>query len=45
VKKDVIYSPTSGMAEFRIPLTERYVLEHQAELEQRAHESPKQRRR
>jgi AAA ATPase domain len=45
VKKDVIYSPTSGMAEFRIPLTERYVLQHKTELERRARESRVQRRR
>jgi hypothetical protein len=42
VKKDVIYSP---MAEFRIPLTERYVLRHKAALERRARESRIQRRR
>jgi hypothetical protein len=45
VKKDVIYSPMSGMAEFRIPLTERYVLRHKTELERRARESRVQRRR
>ncbi|MDQ6941072.1 MAG: ATP-binding protein [Candidatus Eremiobacteraeota bacterium] len=44
VKKDVIYSPMSGMAEFRIPLTERYVLRHKTELERRARESRIQRR-
>jgi hypothetical protein len=45
VRKDVIYSPASGMAEFRIPLTERYVLQHKADLERRAQESRVQRRR
>jgi len=44
-KKDVIYSPASGMAEFRIPLTERYVTQHKDELERRARESRVQRRR
>ena len=44
VKKDVLYSPVSGMAEFRIPLTERYVLEHKPELERRARGSTVQRR-
>jgi hypothetical protein len=39
VKKDVVYSPASGMIEFRIPLTERYVLAHQDELERRAADS------
>ncbi len=39
VKKDVIYSPTSGMVEFRIPLTERYVMRHKSALERRARES------
>jgi type II secretory pathway predicted ATPase ExeA len=44
-KKDVIYSPASGMAEFRIPLTERYIMQHKAELERRAKGSRIQRRR
>jgi hypothetical protein len=44
VKKDVLYSPVSGMAEFRIPLTERYVLDHKPELELRARGSTVQRR-
>jgi hypothetical protein len=45
VRKDVIYSPASGMAEFRIPLTDRYVNQHKAALERRAHESRMQRGR
>jgi hypothetical protein len=45
VKKDVIYSPTRGMSEFRIPLTERYVLQHKSALERRAHDSAAYRRR
>jgi DNA-binding MarR family transcriptional regulator len=44
LKKDVIYSPTRGMAEFRIPLTERYVLRHKHELERRARENSARRR-
>lgn len=36
IKKDVAFAPNSGMLEFRIPLTERYVQEHHAELTRRA---------
>ena len=36
IKKDIIFSPITGMAEFRIPLTERYVRDHRDELERRA---------
>src|SRR5581483_7119825 len=39
VRKDVIYSPASGMAEFRIPLTDRYVHQNKSALERRAHDS------
>jgi hypothetical protein len=45
VRKDVIYSPVSGMAEFRIPLTDRYVHQHKPALERRAHDSRMQRGR
>jgi hypothetical protein len=38
MKKDVIYSPTRGMSEFRIPLTERYVLQQKSALERRIHD-------
>lgn len=36
LKKDVVYSPFAGMVEFRIPLTERYIRQHRAELERRS---------
>lgn len=36
VAKDIVYSPANGLVEFRIPLTERYVLAHRYELERRA---------
>lgn len=39
VRKDVIYSPASGMAEFRIPLTDRYIHQHKPALVRRAHDS------
>ncbi len=39
--KDVIYSPTPGMSEFRIPLTEQYVLRHETELRRRAQNTPR----
>jgi len=43
IKKDVIYSPISGMAEFRIPLTDRYVRGRREEFERRASGSSIQR--
>ncbi len=36
VKKDVLFVPSAGMVEFRIPLSDRYVLTHRRELERRA---------
>ncbi|HZX67594.1 MAG TPA: hypothetical protein VFE70_01865, partial [Candidatus Elarobacter sp.] len=45
IKKDVIYAPASGMVEFRIPLTERYIFQHKSEFERRAQPSTLQRRR
>jgi hypothetical protein len=36
IVKDVIYSPVGGMVEFRIPLTERYVMQHRAQLLRRS---------
>jgi hypothetical protein len=36
LKKDVVYSPFAGMVEFRIPLMERYIIKHRAELERRS---------
>jgi hypothetical protein len=39
VKKDMIYSPSVGMVEFRIPLTERFITQHKAELGRRAEAS------
>lgn len=40
IKKDVVYSPSGGMLEFRIPLTDRYVMQHRPALELRAREAP-----
>lgn len=36
VKKDVIFAPSPGMVQFRMPLTERYVERHAADLARRA---------
>ena len=36
LKKDVVYVPSPGLVEFRMPLTERYVEQHRAELARRA---------
>ncbi len=36
VKKDLIFTPAAGLVEFRMPLTERYVARHRADLERRA---------
>lgn len=36
VKKDVLFVPSAGMVEFRIPLSDRYVFAHRRELERRA---------
>lgn len=36
LKKDVVYIPSPGLVEFRMPLTERYVEQHRSELERRA---------
>ncbi len=36
IKKDVLFVPSVGMVEFRIPLTDRYVRRHRTELERRA---------
>lgn len=37
---DVSFVPNGGMLEFRIPLTDRYVREHRAELQRRADAKP-----
>ncbi|MDP9024963.1 MAG: hypothetical protein M3N13_06310, partial [Candidatus Eremiobacteraeota bacterium] len=44
IKKDVAYSPSTGMLEFRIPLTERYVIQHRDELTRRARDVTMKRR-
>ncbi len=45
IKKDVLFAPTRGLAEFRIPLTSSYIERHRAILEKRANlDSPKRRR-
>jgi len=45
IKKDVLFAPTRGLAEFRIPLTHAYIDRHRAELEKRANvDSPIRRR-
>lgn len=36
IKKDVIFVPAAGLVEFRMPLTDRYIARHRAELERRA---------
>lgn len=36
MKKDVLFAPTRGLAEFRIPLTSSYIERHRAQLEKRA---------
>jgi hypothetical protein len=36
IKKDVVFAPNSGMLQFRIPFTDRYVREHAPELTRRA---------
>ena len=40
VKKDVLFVPSAGMVEFRIPLSDRYVAAHRSELERRASKKP-----
>jgi type II secretory pathway predicted ATPase ExeA len=40
VKKDVLFVPSGGMVEFRIPLSDRYVQAHRTELERRAAAKP-----
>jgi DNA-binding MarR family transcriptional regulator len=36
VEKEVLFVPSVGMVEFRIPLTDRYVRRHRTELERRS---------
>jgi hypothetical protein len=36
IKKDVVYVPSPGLVEFRMPLTDRYVAQHRADLDRRA---------
>jgi len=36
VKKDVIFVPATGLVEFRMPLTDRYIARHRPELQRRA---------
>lgn len=36
IKKDVVYVPTAGFVEFRMPLTDRYIEAHRSKLETRA---------
>jgi hypothetical protein len=38
-EKDVIFSPSPGMVEFRMPLTEEYIESHRNDLERRAQQS------
>ncbi|HEX3463265.1 MAG TPA: ATP-binding protein [Candidatus Elarobacter sp.] len=38
IKKDVVYAPSAGMLEFRIPLTERFIEQNRPSLERRAGE-------
>jgi len=33
IKKDILFVPSSGMVQFRMPLADRYVLEHREDLE------------
>jgi len=36
IKKDVVYAPSGGLLEFRMPLTNRYIAEHRLDLKKRA---------
>lgn len=36
IKKDIVYVPTTGFVEFRMPLTDRYIEAHRGHLEARA---------
>lgn len=36
IKKDVVFVPAAGLVEFRMPLTDRYIARHRAQLERRA---------